>query len=99
MLKQMVIGVNEKPVKYHGLVKFVVFECNNCHKQFEKQESYFKKQMKTRDNACCFCSPRCRSLYLTKNNIIAHTYKSAVGKKKAEAPSVFSRILHKVFKS
>lgn len=69
MLKQIVKGEKYIPVKYHGQVKLVVFECNNCHKEFEKPESYFRKQLKTRRFACCFCSPGCRSTYYSRNNV------------------------------
>lgn len=67
MLKQTIKGEKSLKVKYHGEVKFLIFECNSCHKNFEKQESYFRKQSKTRQTACCFCSPECRTEYFTKN--------------------------------
>lgn len=74
MPKQIVIGTEDRPIKYHGQVKFVVFECNNCHKHFAKQESYFRKQLKTRENACCFCSAGCRTTYHAKRNFIEKAY-------------------------
>jgi len=64
MLKQIVVGEREHPVKYHGQVKHIVFACNYCGNEFEKPQSYVKKQMKTRSGACCFCSPDCRRHYL-----------------------------------
>lgn len=64
MLTQIIRGETELPVKYHGKVKFIIFECNNCHKEFNKPVSYYRKQLKTRENACCFCSPECRTAYL-----------------------------------
>jgi hypothetical protein len=64
MLKQIIKGEKEVSLKFHGKVKFMVFECNQCHKDFEKPASYYRKQMKTRKNSCCFCSPQCRVKYL-----------------------------------
>ncbi len=59
MPKQIIKATKLVPVKYHGKVKYLVFECNYCHREFVKPESYYKKQLKTRKNACCFCSPQC----------------------------------------
>lgn len=66
MLKQKIIGTEYKKIKYHGEVKHLLFECNNCHKQFSKMESYCRKQVKIHKNACCFCSPNCRNQYFKK---------------------------------
>lgn len=66
MLTQKIIGTEYKTVKYHGNVKFLIFECNNCSKQFSKMESYSKKQLKIHKNACCFCSPNCRNIYFNQ---------------------------------
>ncbi|OGG03660.1 hypothetical protein A2W14_04055 [Candidatus Gottesmanbacteria bacterium RBG_16_37_8] len=68
MLTQKIIGTQYKKVKYHGQVKFLIFECNNCHKHFSKMESYSKKQLKIHKHACCFCSPKCRDAYFRKQN-------------------------------
>lgn len=67
MLKQIIVGEELVPVKYHGQVKFLVFECNQCHTQFKKEESYYRKQTKRRAHACCFCSPKCRTTYQMNN--------------------------------
>lgn len=64
MLKQIIVGSEDKKIKFHGYIKYIIFECNKCHKHFSKQESYYKKQLKNRKGACCFCSPRCRSRFL-----------------------------------
>jgi hypothetical protein len=64
MLKQIIKGEKLIPIKFHGNVKHIVFACNVCGKEFIKPESYFKKQSKKRQHACCFCSPKCRSKYL-----------------------------------
>jgi hypothetical protein len=77
MARQIILGTEERPVKYHGMVKFVVFECNNCHNNFSKQESYFRKQLKTRESACCFCSAKCRTSYIAKKTFINKAYKPA----------------------
>lgn len=63
MLKQIIVGTEYHPVKFHGKVKHLVFECNTCGKRFLKLESYVKKQMKKRTNVCCFCSADCRVKY------------------------------------
>ncbi|MCJ7740287.1 hypothetical protein MUP32_03135 [Candidatus Microgenomates bacterium] len=63
MLKQILVDSINLPVKYHNKIKFLIFECNHCHKHFKKQESYYRKQLKRRKIACCFCSPKCRSRY------------------------------------
>src|SRR3989338_35395 len=63
MLTQKIIGTEYKKVKYHGSVKFLIFECNFCSKRFSKMESYCRKQLKIHKNACCFCSPLCRNKY------------------------------------
>lgn len=88
MPKQIVIGTEDRPVKYHNKVKYVIFECNNCHKQFAKQESYFRKQLKTRENACCFCSAGCRTTYHAKKNFVQKAYESRqTGKQDQAEPS------------
>lgn len=69
MLTQKIIGTEYKKVKYHGQVKYLIFECNNCGKQFSKMESYSKKQLKIHEHACCFCSPDCRNYYFNKKLI------------------------------
>jgi len=67
MIKQLIVGSQYLPVKYHGKVKFLTFECNFCHKTFSKMESYARKQVKIHRNACCFCSPVCRTKYFAQN--------------------------------
>src|SRR3990172_11367523 len=76
MLTQKIIGTEYKKVKYHGQIKFLIFECNNCRKHFSKMESYCKKQLKIHPHACCFCSPDCRNRYFNK--------KTAVSKKRIQ---------------
>ena|SRR3990167_7469310 len=84
MLTQKILGSEYKKIKYHGLVKFLIFECNNCRKSFSKMESYSKKQLKIHKNACCFCSADCRNDYFnqkTKETVKkAHTPVVAVSK-------------------
>ena len=63
MPKAIIKQMKLMPVKYHGQVSFVDFECNSCHRTFTKKESYFNKQLKKRPSACSFCSPSCRSKY------------------------------------
>lgn len=55
------------PVKHHGKVKYLELECNFCHKHFDKQESYVRKQSRMRKSACCFCSIACRLNYYKKD--------------------------------
>jgi len=66
MLTQKIIGTEYKKVKYHGQIKYLIFECNNCGKQFSKMESYAKKQLRIHKHACCFCSPDCRNKFFNK---------------------------------
>lgn len=68
MLTQKIIGSEYKKVKYHGMVKFLIFKCNNCRKKFSKMESYSKKQLKIHKNACCFCSASCRNNYFNNKS-------------------------------
>ncbi|KKS96478.1 MAG: hypothetical protein UV73_C0010G0063 [Candidatus Gottesmanbacteria bacterium GW2011_GWA2_43_14] len=63
MLQQTILGTEMRQVKYHGKVKFLLFKCNNCRKSFSRMESYCRKQVKIHKNACCFCSPECRTNY------------------------------------
>jgi hypothetical protein len=69
MLKQIILDKKEIPIKYHGKVTHIVFECNFCHKSFMQKESYYKKQLKRRKYACCFCSPGCRTKYQISDKI------------------------------
>lgn len=85
MLKHKILGQETKSVKYHGTVKFIIFECNTCGEHFSKMESYCKKQFKTHKNACCFCSARCRNIYinnLKKVNSNMATSQNTIHKKK-----------------
>lgn len=63
MLKRIKIGEAKKEVKFHGNVLYEIFECNSCHKKFEKPSSYVQKQLKKRHETCLFCSPKCRQDY------------------------------------
>lgn len=92
MPRQIITGEKMLPIKYHGLVKHLIFECNNCHKQFLKSESYYRKQSKTRKHACCFCSPKCRSTYFFKKT--AEATKTANGQ-----GGVISTLLKNLFGS
>ena len=67
MIKQLIKGSEKRAVKYHGEVNFLIFECNFCHKSFSKMESYARKQVRIHRNACCFCSPACRTKFFAKS--------------------------------
>ncbi len=67
MLTQIIKGEELLPIKFHGEVKHLIFECNQCHENFVRPQSYLRKQSKKRAHACCFCSPRCRSKYMFVN--------------------------------
>jgi hypothetical protein len=43
----------------HPHVKYLVFKCFACGNEFDKQASYYRKQIKRRKNACSFCSRSC----------------------------------------
>lgn len=85
MLRQKIVGSEMRAVKYHDKVKFLHFECNNCHKTFAKLESYSRKQLKIHKNACCFCSPDCRTKYFKR-------LKKAVPLPKDRGTSIFNWI-------
>ncbi len=81
MLKQIILGTREESVKYHGRVKFLVFQCNFCRREFSKMESYARKQVKIHRNACCFCSPACRVQYFknkSKEKVVSQVIVSDV---------------------
>lgn len=90
MLKHIIVGSEYHPVKFHGKVKHLIFECNTCSKRFMKLESYVKKQMKKRQNVCCFCSAECRVKY-------ANTPHMNHEEKPKKAGSPFSFLFKKVF--
>ena len=67
MLKQIVVKEKMILVKHQGKVKYLELECNFCHRHFDKQESYVRKQSRMRKSACCFCSIACRLNYYKKD--------------------------------
>ncbi|OGG22045.1 hypothetical protein A3J20_02770 [Candidatus Gottesmanbacteria bacterium RIFCSPLOWO2_02_FULL_42_29] len=90
-LQQKILGTEMRQVKYHGNVKFLIFECNNCLKPFSRMESYSRKQVKIHKNACCFCSPECRTSYFKKTKFQAPSAekRSAAAKPKTKGKSSF----------
>jgi hypothetical protein len=81
VVSQIIKKSEYRPIKYHGQVKFLVFECNNCHKEFSRQESYARKQVKIHKNACTFCSPLCRTAFFKgKTSAVKGTFEEVVGK-------------------
>lgn len=89
MLKQIIIGTKEEKIKYHGSVRFLLFECNMCHRQFTQLTSYFRKQVKKRPTACCFCSPACRTKYFFQNKHIPEGRQVPTEQKVKESISPF----------
>ena len=93
MLTQKIIGTEYKKIKYHGQVKFLIFECNNCRKKFSKMESYCKKQLKIHKHACCFCSPKCRDQYFRKQSAAQGTPKGNSHKKETSLFGWINKLL------
>lgn len=102
MVQQIIIGTEYRPIKFHGMVKHMVFECNTCHEQFAKPESYYRKQMKRRTNVCCFCSPRCRTIFMT-GKMFSEKRENATPRQTPQAsaqhdrPGSFGSLFHKLF--
>jgi len=91
MLKQIILGTRYERVKYHSQVKYIVFQCNYCGKEFARMESYARKQVKIHKNACCFCSPGCRVKYFknqSDDKTVSHII--AVQKELDKSKSVLS---------
>lgn len=94
MLTQKIISSENKPVKYHGNIKFITFECNFCRRHFSKMASYYKKQLKSRPHACCFCSPECRNDYFKESAKLQEEGKSVPSPK----GKIFLSWIEKFFK-
>lgn len=97
MLAQIHKGGKEVILKFHGKVKFMVFECNRCHKDFEKPASYYRKQMKTRKNSCCFCSPDCRVKYFKAEKPVGAVAQIISEKVQTVTPTVHLQVQKKGF--
>lgn len=93
MMSQVIRGETYKDIKYHGKVKYFIFECNHCHAPFEKLESYFSKQLKKRKNACCFCTAACRARYISDHRPRLHTVTQSSQWKHAGGSGIFKSLL------
>jgi hypothetical protein len=56
----------KKTDKFHPHVKFYVFKCYWCHKEFSKMASDYRQQIKVKKNPYKFCSRPCKSKEIAK---------------------------------